>query len=146
MTHDPQTMIRFARALAITSQLYQTRMNALLAPHDLTIAQFGLLNHLAHGPSDGEPIADIARAVEVNQPAVTKIVQKFDRLGWLHITGSGRGRRVRLNDTGFGALGRVHESLGPDYGRLLGSWTPGDLDAFSGYLERLAQGYDANRL
>lgn len=143
MTHDPQSLMRFGRAFSIATQMFQTRMNALLAPHDLTMAQFGVMNHLAQMGEKGQEISQIARAVEVNQPAVTKMVQKFDRLGWIVTHGAGRGRRVALSEAGFGALGRITQTLGPDYGRVLAAWESPDLAAFSDHLERLIDVYEA---
>lgn len=139
---DFPPIVRLARALSITTQLYQSRMSQLLAPHDLTVAQFGVLNHLSRQGEEGQSVGEIAAAVEVNQPAVTKMVQKFDRLGWLARTG----RRLRLSAAGQAALGAVQRDLGPDFGRAFAGWSDEEQGTLTALLERLARHYDANRL
>ena len=67
--------------LAITSQLYQSRLHALVATHDLSYSQFSLLNHLV-GAGTPQSISAISNAMEINQPGVTKVVQ---RLSLIHI-------------------------------------------------------------
>lgn len=141
----PPPLPRLGRALSVATQLYQSRMTSLLARHDLTPAQFGVLNHLARLQS-GQSTAELARAVEVNQPAVTKILQKFERLGWVITDGSGRGRRFRMSPSGGAALAGMTQALGPDFAAAFADWTDDDMTALSEALERMARWYDANRL
>ncbi|MGH1368841.1 MAG: MarR family winged helix-turn-helix transcriptional regulator [Maritimibacter sp.] len=137
---------RFARALSMTTQLYNSRMGILLGKHDLTPAQFGVLNHIARRGAQGQSTAEIARAVEVNQPAVTKMLQKFERLGWITWQGQGRGRRVALSQNGGAALGQIIATLGPDHGAQLAGWTEAEILELTQGLERMAGWYDAHRL
>ena len=56
-------------------------MNTLLKPHGLTLGQFSILITSPNKAQGGHRVSDIAAAVEVGQPAVTKAMQKFEAMG-----------------------------------------------------------------
>lgn len=137
---------RFARALSMTENLHGARMAKTLSKHDLTVQQFWVLNHIARQGREGQSIASIARAVEVNQPAVTKMVQKFERLGWVESRGNGRGRSIALTQTGGQMIGQVVATLAPDTAASLAGFSDAEIAQLTDGLERLAAWYDANRI
>ena len=52
-------------------------MNSLLQPQGLNLSQFALLNHLLRSQKTIHSINDLTEAMEINQPGVTKIVQRL---------------------------------------------------------------------
>ena len=136
--------------LSIVSQLYTTRMNALLAPHDLTLAQFGILHHIVRPEnSGGSRISDIAAAVEVGQPAVTKAIAKFRTLGLVVLDespGDKRSRIVRPTPLANQRLTEIRKSIGPDLGQMFGAMDQADFAIFAKSLKRLGMWLDQNRL
>ena len=93
----PELMGECATWLAIVTQLYTARMNSLLAASGMTLAQFSILHHLANPRlAGGSRISDIASAVEVGQPAVTKTIAKFQIRGLVELADDPQDKRARL--------------------------------------------------
>lgn len=149
MDKNPQLIIQLATALGITSQLYTTRMSQLLSQHDLTIAQFNLLNHLLRLSHKEHTITELTAALEINQPGVTKIIKKMDQLGLVATTPSQTDSRKKLiSITGAGAqtVQTIMQSIGPDILGWFESWESGELEDFTWHLQKLGKWLDENRL
>lgn len=135
--------------LSIVSQLFTSRMNALLAPHEMTFTQFSVLNHLLRvEDAEGQRISDLANAVEAQQPAVTKIVAKFQKLGWVEsveIDGDRRSRKVRINDRGRSALTAIQADIGKDLSGVFGSLEKNELTAFVSSVKKIGIYLDRSR-
>lgn len=157
MQIDNQALREGSIWLSIVSQLFSNKMNRLLEPHDLTLVQFSILNHLfrqeigkreAGQPIEGQRISDIANAVEAMQPAVTKIVAKFERFGWVTTrTGSRdrRAKRVMLTDKGSRDLIEIQKSIGPQLGAVFMALEGEELEAFIASLKKIGKFLDENR-
>ena len=136
--------------LSIVSQLFGNRMGTLLEPHGLTLGQFGILHHVVRQPPDRPcRVSDIAAAVEVGQPAVTKALAKFQTMGLVKIEASVKDKRskfVAATPAAPQLLGRIYQDIGPDLAQTFGAV---DAEAMAGFLEQLKKlgGWlDANRL
>jgi len=135
-------------ALGVLTQLHQSRMQQLLAPHGLTTTQLGVLTHLVRH-DDSQSISDLAHAVEINQPGVTKVCRRLAELGTVTITadpGDKRVRRVAITEAGRQLLQRTNETLGQDFADWLGDWDKADLATLTTQIWRLASWLDDNRL
>lgn len=146
MSHDRDRMIAVTAALGIVTAQFQALLERRLTAFDLTPPQLNVLSHIArHGPCR---VTDIARAVEVGQPAVTKMVTKFERLGWLEQRPDDTDRRVRavaLTPGGFAHLGRIQGGLMPELPAQLAAFSPDDLDQLTLLLRRMMGALDAMR-
>lgn len=136
---QPPLPARFGQQLGIASTLYAGLIARLLEPHGLTSPQFALLVHLARR---GKPsrISEMAAAVELTQPAVTKAVQKFVGLGWVEVgrdSRDARNRPVRITPAGQARLGEVQRGFGPAFARLLDGWSEAELERLTADLARL---------
>lgn len=135
--------------LSIVSQLFTSRMNALLAPHEMTFTQFSVLNHLLRvADGDGQQISGVAKAVEAQQPAVTKIVAKFLKLGWvesMEIDGDRRTKKVKISDHGRSALLAIQADIGKDLSGIFGSLEGNELTAFVSSLKKIGMYLDQSR-
>lgn len=127
--------------LGITSQLYLALMARLVEPHGLTYPQFALLVHLSRR-SEPARISDMALAVELTQPAVTKAVQKFQTLGLVQVTtdrADGRNRLVSLTPEGRARVGAVQRAFAPAFAGMLAGWSPDDIARLTADLARLSR-------
>lgn len=127
-------------------------MAALLEPFGLTAGQFAILNHLARADQMGkaaERISDIAAAVQVGQPAVTKAVVKFETAHLVSLSedrGDRRVRRVKIAPAGHRLLENVRAAIGPDLANAYACLGADDLVQLTLLLKRLGRWLDQNRL
>ena len=152
MKRPPQDIEKYAKlgaALSISTQLFSTRMAVFLDRFGLTEAQFSVLNHLARRMPEGQSVTAIASAVEVKQPAVSKMVVKFETLGWARfeaVKGDARAKQVFLTEVGRAHLLDVQRALLPDYVQMLEGWSDEDINALTAQLFRLVTWMDKNRV
>ena len=145
---DPPTRPPTGLMLGILSQLFQNRMSTLLQHSGLTYTQMALLSHLARS---GRPstVGELAAALEINQPGVTKVVQRLRESGLVDVEGHPDDRRQRL--VSIAASGRERLSIawkqvGDDAAAWFEGWSPQEVAEFEAQLERLVGWFDAHRL
>jgi len=135
--------------LSIVSQLFTTRMASLLEPHGLTPAQFNLLNHITRPDlRTGTRISDIAAAVEVGQPAVTKAMAKFDNMGLIDLIEDKNDKRVRIVKARPDAqmlIGQIRQSIGPDLFTVFSAIDDTEIEGFVRNLKKLGVWLSDNR-
>lgn len=140
MQHPPLPA-RFGQQLGIVSTLYRSLIESLLAPHGVTWAQFSLLLHLAR--RDGASrISEIASAVRLTQPAVTKMVQKFAAQQMVIVRSDqndGRNRLVEITVDGRTKLEAMQGTFGPVFEKLLLGWKAEELERLVDDLTRLSE-------
>ncbi|MGG7565907.1 MarR family winged helix-turn-helix transcriptional regulator [Rhodovulum sp. DZ06] len=136
--------------LSIVGQLFGARMGKLLEPHGLTMGQFSVLHHLVRRrDGGGERVSDIAAAVEMGQPAVTKTLAKFETMGLVRMTPDPkdqRARRIEATEKGAALLEEIRQAMGPDLAQVLGRYPPEELARFTETLVDLGRWLDRNRL
>jgi len=136
--------------LSIVSKLFNTRMSVLLAPHQLTPSQFSILHHVTRQRLEGgHTISQIAAAVEVEQPAVTKTITKFQNMGLVEIEANSSDKRsklVRATSKADRLLGTIYQEIGPDLFKVFDSLNGSDIATFAAQLKTLGQWLDKNRL
>ncbi len=135
--------------LSIVSLLYTSRMDSLLAKHDLTFGQFSILHHIAQPElSGGTSISEIAKVVALKQPAVTKTIAKFESRGLVLIAANGkdnRAKKVTATVEGLGTLQLIRQSMGPDLARVFAHFSANQLEQFVYQLKELGKWLDQNR-
>ena len=149
INHSGEMLSQVGIWIGIVNQLYATRMQQALGKHDLTIVQFSLLNHLARQPSGPQTISQLTEALEVNQPGVTKIVRKFEKLGYLTVSrdsADSRKRLISIDSGGFALIGTVMGALAPLYRQMFAEWEEAELNTFIRHLQKLGGWLDKNRL
>lgn len=138
--------------LTIVSKLFGSRMQILLEPHNVTAGQFSILHHITRTQGEGAGgirISDIAAAVEVEQPAVTKTIAKFQVMGLVEIVPSPKDKRAKLVTAtpAAGALiGKIYQDIGPDLMQVFSAVDTDQIEAFLASLKQLGQWLDQNRL
>ena len=148
---EKQLLFESTRALGITSQLFRTQVDRLLTPLGLTYNQFSLLLHLAHLPSNetgGQSISDIAKAFEIKQPGISKMVNKLEDAHLVTSTadpGDVRRKLISITTQGLQAIGATQQTLGPGVGRWFDGWSNADATTLIGLLNRLNQTIQADK-
>lgn len=149
---SPEPIEKYAKlgtALSISTQLFSTRMGVFLDRFALTEPQFSVLNHLARRMPEGQSVTAIAAAVEVKQPAVSKMVAKFEGMGWVRfetLKDDARAKQVFLTPSGQAHLTEIQSALLPDFEQMLEGWSDEDIKALTAQLFRLIGWMDTNRL
>lgn len=141
--------VKLGTALSINTQLFSTRMGVFLDGFGLTEAQFSVLNHLARRMPEGQSVTAIAAAVEVKQPAVSKMVAKFEGMGWARfevLSNDARAKQVFLTLAGGAHLLEVQRALLPDYVQMIEGWSDEEISTLTAQLFRLVGWLDQNRL
>ena len=69
--------IQLSVELGRITQSYNTRLAQLLRWHDVTYPQYAVLDHIMRNGPKVETISQMSDAVQLLQPAVTKIIRKF---------------------------------------------------------------------
>ncbi len=104
------------RELSILHQLTTTRLNRALRPLGITTTHTSLLFHLMSTP-EGTSVGEIADAMEVNQPAVSKTIKALTDRGVVTVEPApddARRRVVRLTQAGGELLTRAMMAMHPD--------------------------------
>jgi DNA-binding MarR family transcriptional regulator len=112
----PEAQGRALRELAIVHQLSSTRLNRSLRPLGVTMTHVAVLSHLVQVPQ-GCSVGEIAAAMEVNQPAVSKTVRALADLGAVSAEVAGddsRRREVRLTARGGELLAAAMRAMHPE--------------------------------
>lgn len=151
MVKPSQAMVAdCATWLSIVSQLFGNRMATLLEPHGLTLGQFSILHHIVRqSPERACRVSDIAAAVEVGQPAVTKALAKFQTMGLVDVAASAKDKRskfVTATPEAGKLLGEIYQDIGPDLARTFGALEADAAESFVRQLKRLGSWLDDNRL
>lgn len=102
-SQDPP-LFALLNEVAIIEHLARNRLERVL-PDGLRASHFVVLNHLVR-MGDGRSLARIARAVQVERPAMTNTIQKLEARGLVHVgphPTDGRGKLVFLTEAGRAA-------------------------------------------
>lgn len=139
---------RVVRELAIVHQLTATRLNRTLKPLGLTLTHAGLLFHLS-GSSDGCSVAEIAAAMEVNQPAVSKTLRALAERGAVTVdtpAEDARRRTVRLTSHGTKLLTQAMRAMHPETTLAFAGLTDNRLAQLLSFLTEVRTHLDDSRL
>ena len=137
-----------ALSLGILSQLYTTRMNKLLSEHGFTLSQFSVLSHCIRQSDEKWTISRLAKVMELNQPGITKIVQKL--LGRGHLSAEkdesdSRRKYIQVTPSGLAELQSVYKSLAPDVTAWFREWDAKKMTDFDEHMKELNSWLDKNR-
>jgi len=150
MREIPHEMIgECATWLSIVGQLFGVRMTQNLRPFAVTQGQFSILHHIVRkSGAAGLRVSDIAVAVEVGQPAVTKAIAKFENMKLVSLSTSASDKRSNLVHATPEAgvfLGQIYASLLPDLTAIFQGWSADRMAQFITDLQELGKNLDAGR-
>ena len=147
----PPLPFRIINWIGIIDQLAGSAANRLLAPLDLPLPQFIVLNHFSYRPgaeSGGHTVMALARALQQPQPGITKTVQKLIEKGFLAERANprdGRSKLLQMTQQGITAHQAGITTLMPELVRAFDGWTGEDMKRLFSDLDRLKLWLDADR-
>ena len=145
--HRLEIQGRVLRELAIVDQLVTTRLNRALRPLELTTTHLSVLLHLASQP-EGRSVGEIAAAMEINQPAVSKTLQALGDRDAVEISTDAhdaRRRVVTLSPTGRTLARDAEAAMTPDANLTFGRLSDTHLHELSDLLAQLRVVLEAAR-
>ena len=128
------------RGLLVVNQLVVTRLSRALQPTPLTLTYVSVLSHLRRLP-DGASVSQIANALEVNQPAVSKTLKALDELGAVaseRDADDARRLHVRMTPRGRQLLEQAEHAMHPAATAIFRDHSSAELARFVRELEALA--------
>jgi len=131
---------RALRDLLIVNQLVTTRLTRALQPTPLSLTSVSLLSFLRRAPQ-GASVSQIAEAMEVNQPAVSKTLKALDEVGVLTTERDPDDARrlvVRMTDAGHALLREAEMAMHPAASAIFRDLDSRSLDQLVHDLEALA--------
>jgi DNA-binding MarR family transcriptional regulator len=149
-TNDPDVLMSLFREIGIIHQLAVTRFERVL-PHDLTIAQFSLLDHLVrldeatYGAWSPQRLAN---AFQVTKGTMSSTLKRAEAKGFVAIDPDpedGRAKIVRITEQGRAALADVRLAVAPELRDLAARIDAAQLVELTGPLARLRQTLDETR-
>lgn len=141
-------MQRIFILIGIINQLATTRLNRVLGELDLPMAQFSLLTHFSNHPEKGWTVSRLAEVMEVNQPAMTKTIQRLSKKNYLKLLQEHPDKRVKtvyVTEEGMRTLSQAWELLTPDILQIVSEWKKEELEQMQVMLEKLKNQLDKAR-
>ncbi|MGC5628143.1 MarR family winged helix-turn-helix transcriptional regulator [Georgenia sp. Z1344] len=143
----PGTTGRLVGDLGMLAQVFQSRSREILAPLGTSLTHMTLLTHLERHP-DGQGVAAIAAAIDIQQPGVSKAVARLAELGSVVVEtdpADRRARRVRLSERGATELAGMRARLAGEVEAWFEDWDDARLAQLGEDVRRLAGRIDARR-
>lgn len=103
------------REISIIHQQFSTRANQDLKTLNLNFSQLSLLSHMMFLKTPAS-ITELAEQMDLNQPAVTKMVQHLAEHGWIEMqtaSEDARKKYVVLKEEGRGVFKQAQQALFP---------------------------------
>lgn len=143
-----QQEYRIIVLLGIIEQLKGTREEKLFAELEINSSQFAVLNHFTHQPERQWTVSELCNVMEMNQPGITKIVQRLIEKRLLATTADkkdARKKQLRITDMGLEYCEYTVSLLMPDIHQVLEHWPDDELADFSKHLDKLKCWLDDHR-
>jgi MarR family 2-MHQ and catechol resistance regulon transcriptional repressor len=125
-TADPTALLpveNLVHLLRTYSRLSE-RLNALLAPHDLSLAKFNLLAILfKYAPENRLPMSEIGERMSVTCANITKLVDALERQGLVQRTSLPGDRRVVLAELTPDGKALMQRLMPEHYANIRHLWT-----------------------
>lgn len=145
---DPALGFKILTWIGIIEQLARTKANRELTETGLPWNQFILLNHFSHRPAEGKTVTGVARAMQQQQPGITKTMKSMVDAGLLRIepdADDGRVKRHFVTDLGKQSHAEAVKRLFPQIREIFTGWSGEDMTTLFGQLDRLKVWLDDNR-
>jgi len=135
-------------SLGIIHQLNNAWLAKALTPLGLNQSQFNLLNHFAHQPQRQQTISQLAQVMQMNQPGITKVVNKLVEMKMIEITKDeqdGRKKWIKINANGLEKVENAHASFTPKLNSCFQQWEEPEMQQMLQHLDKFKHWLDNNR-
>ncbi len=139
---------RIINWVGIIEQLARTKASRSIADIDLPWPHFVMLNHFSHRAEEGKTVTEVARAMQQQQPGVTKTLKAMVEAGLLRIApdpSDGRIKRHFLTERGRSQHSAGIARLAPLIETLYEDWSIEDMTGLYRQLDILKRWLDENR-
>ncbi|MDN3680861.1 MarR family winged helix-turn-helix transcriptional regulator [Vibrio tapetis subsp. quintayensis] len=143
-----QISLKLMTSLGIINQLTDAWLSKALIPHGINQSQFNLLVHFSHHPEREQTISQLAEVMQMNQPGITKVVNKLVDMGLVGIrkdSHDGRKKWISINQNGLDKSQSAFMSFLPMVDRCFEGWDAKQLNEMLAYSQRLQTWLDDNR-
>lgn len=148
LSRREQALFLLLNEIGIISQLSGARLDRML-PHGLTVAQFGVLNHLVRLEDQGDwSPARLAAAFQVTKGTMTSTLQRLETKGFIAVhknPSDGRAKIVTLTRAGREAREAAMNAASPGLGDLEGVLSSEEVEALIPALQKLRIWLDMHR-
>ncbi|UGA53504.1 MarR family winged helix-turn-helix transcriptional regulator [Vibrio sp. VB16] len=135
-------------SLGIIHQLNDNWIARALAPIGLNQSQFNLLNHFSHQPERSQTVSQLAQVMQMNQPGITKVINRLAEFGLIDITKDdhdGRKKWVMINDAGLEKVKNARESFIPKLDACFQDWDEKEMQQMLSKVDKLKTWLDEHR-
>ena len=136
------------KSLEIINQLSTAKVTKALRPLNLSYSQFSLLNHFSNDPEQEFTVSQLANSMQMNQPGITKIVNKLTEMGLIEIRKDlqdARKKWLKINTTGQEKLSLAQSIVMNDISDCFSGWEVNELEDMLKHAQRLQTWFDNNR-
>ena len=148
MTERVQLEIWTTVLLGIVGQLQTTRQEKLFSRLEINRSQFTVLHHFSHTPERSWTVSELAAVMEMNQPGITKIIQRLVAKKMLvaHADAQdSRKKQLKITQSGLNFCSQTLLLLLPDVQQIFADWDDSALIDLEAHLEKLKDWLDNNR-
>lgn len=148
MTERVQLEIWTTVLLGIVGQLQTTRQEKLFSKLEINRSQFTVLHHFSHTPERSWTVSELAAVMEMNQPGITKIVQRLVAKKMLVAHADARDSRkkqLEITQSGLEFCNQTLLLLLPDVQQIFADWDDSALIDLEAHLGKLKDWLDNNR-
>ncbi|EEX94567.1 hypothetical protein VIA_001727 [Vibrio orientalis CIP 102891 = ATCC 33934] len=119
-----------------------------MTPHGINQSQFNLLNHFSRHPDKEQTISQLAEVMQMNQPGITKVVNKLSEMDLIEIRKDdhdGRKKWICINQQGLDKVQSAFFSFLPTVDQCFEQWNDKQLEEMLEHSQRLQTWLDNNR-
>ena len=116
MSNRSRNLGQIVQSIQFSQQNLSTLINRIIHPMGLNMSQLTVLTHFSNRPNQSQTVSSIVAAVNMNQPAVTKIVSYLIKQAWLTSeadSADARKRPLKITPAGLGMVIRAYGELSP---------------------------------
>jgi len=148
LTEKQQNSFKLLISLGIINQLTDAWLSKALTPHGINQSQFNLLNHFSRHPDKEQTISQLAEVMQMNQPGITKVVNKLSEMDLIEIrkdANDGRKKWISINQQGLNKVQSAFFSFLPTVDQCFEQWDDNQLEEMLEHSQRLQNWLDNNR-
>lgn len=149
MTNNKNELaFKVMKSLEIINQLSTSKISKALLPLNLSYSQFSLLNHFSNDPEQEATVSQLANSMQMNQPGITKVVNKLTEMGLLDVRKDSQDARkkwVKINKMGLKKLSQAQSGVMNDITDCFTHWELDELENMLQHANKLQAWFDNNR-
>lgn len=149
MGNKPEQVGSIVQRLSVAYQQSAALVNRKLQDIGLNLSKLSVLIHCSKDPSRYWTVSALARAIQMNQPTATKLVQALieqDALSPQSNPDDARQKMIRLSDHGRYLIEQAQQKLNPDLLDLFFDFEVEELQFFDTTLTRLCERLEQARV